>query len=423
MSDSVRRSQGGRLIIVDDEPVILHLLTSVFEDEPYVVVPCKDGTTALAAMEAGGVDVLLTDKNLPDLSGLDLLRHAKRIQPDSEGIIITGYASLDTALAAMALDAFDYIVKPPKDIFDVRRKVRQAFDKVTLGRENISLLARLKERNEELERALEDLRELQAELIQSEKLAGLGTLAAGIAHEISSPLFGVMGLAEAILDEEQRELVHGYAREIVDYSRQIKEIVVQLSGYSRSAASEYHTTVDLPKVIEDAVRLVVRSLGFDAASVTLDFGAGPQALSTSPTVTPTSPRVDPHSPLPLPLYVHARTSEVQQVFVNLVKNALEAVAEGERKEPGRVAVAVGRTDRWVWATVTDNGPGIPEDRRTAIFDPFYTTKPPGRGTGLGLNIVYRILTKYRGTITVESTLGSGTTFTVRFPLEAPDAEA
>lgn len=386
-------SRKGRLIIVDDERVILDLLATVFDDEPYEVVRCPDGASALAAMEQGGVDVLLTDKNLPDISGLELLRHARRIQADAEVIIITGYASLDTVLTAMQLDAFDYIVKPPKDIFDVKRKVRQAFDKLEMGRENRRLMADLQQRNQELEAALRQLREMQAELIQSEKLAGIGTLAAGIAHEISSPLFGVMGLAEAILEEDDQELVRGYAAEIVEYSRSIKDIVVQLSGYSRSAESEYHTTVDLPRVVEDAVRLVARSTPFDPARI---------ALSCEPD-----------------LYVHARTSEIQQVFVNLVKNAVESVLERHSEdEAAQIRVRCQRQGRFVEAVVEDNGPGIPADRVAVIFDPFYTTKPPGRGTGLGLNIVYRILTKYRGTITVESEEGQGTRFLVRLPVEA-----
>ncbi|MBA2322118.1 MAG: hybrid sensor histidine kinase/response regulator [Deltaproteobacteria bacterium] len=407
-------AERGRLIVVDDEPVILNLLSSIFEEDPWTVVACADGASALSAMEGGGVDVLLTDKNLPDISGLELIRHARRMQPDAQCIVLTGYASLDTVLAAMQLEAFDYIVKPPKDIFDIRRKVKQAFEKIALGRENQRLLITLRERNEELEAALEELREVQAELIQSEKLAGLGTLAAGIAHEISSPLFGVMGLAEAILDEQDRELVEGYAREIVDYSRQIKEIVLQLSGYSRSASSEYHTTVELSRVIEDATRLVVRSLGFDPAAVTLDFGGSPTDLSHD-----WGRAGGGDNRAGADLLVQARTSEVQQIFVNLVKNAIEASLERHGDtHAGRVLVTAGRSDKWVWAAVTDNGDGIREELQKAIFDPFFTTKPPGRGTGLGLNIVYRILTKYRGTIGVESRLGEGTTFTVRFPTES-----
>jgi C4-dicarboxylate-specific signal transduction histidine kinase len=382
----------GRLIIVDDEPVILNLLTSIFADEPWDVVSCPDGSTAVAAMTECGVDVLLTDKNLPDIGGLELLRKAKELQTDCEGIIITGYASLDTVLAAMQLDAFDYIVKPPKDIFDVQRKVKQAFDKIRLGRENRRLMGRLTEQNGQLQAALIEIKKVQAELIQSEKLAGIGTLAAGVAHEISSPLFGVMGLAEAILDEDDPKLVREYAKEIVDYSGNIKDIVVELQGYSRTAEREYHTTVDLAQVVQDATRLVTRSLGIDAQRVVVEGKSG--------------------------LHLNAKTSEIQQVFVNLIKNAVDAVSERHGEGMGRIEVRCWETGDWIHAMVKDDGPGISVERQSAIFDPFYTTKPPGRGTGLGLNIVYRIVTRYRGTIAVHSDPGQGARFELRFPREA-----
>ncbi len=378
-----------RLVIVDDEPVILDLLASVFLNEPLEVSCFRDGHSALAHMRAAGVDVLLTDKNLPDIGGLELVRHARAITADSEALVITGYASLDTALTAMELGVFDYIVKPPRDIFDVKRKVLQAFEKQGLARENRRLLGDLRAKNEELESTLEDLRAMQAELIQAEKLAGIGTLASGIAHEISSPLFGVMGLAEAIQEEDDVALVRSYAADIVEYSRNIKDIVVELSGYSRAAENEYLTTVDLGRVVEDAIRLVTRSAPVDGVSIETDLPGG--------------------------LFVHARTNEVQQVFVNLVKNAVEAVQE--HRTDGRVKVSIGQTDNHVWARVEDNGPGIPAEKQAVIFDPFYTTKPPGKGTGLGLNIVYRIITKYRGTIVVEAGASDGARFLLRFPVD------
>jgi len=390
----------GRLIIVDDEPVVLDLLASMFDGSPYDVVACANGTEATAAMDRG-VDVLLTDKNLPDIGGIELVRYARRIQADAECLIITGYASLDTALQAMELEVFDYIVKPPKDIFDVRRKVQQAFQKQWMVRQNRSLTDRIVTKNRELENTLAKLTELQAELIQSEKLAGIGTLAAGIAHEISSPLFGIMGLAEAIGEEDDLSLVRGYAKDIVEYTRSIRDIVQDLSGYSRAAEREYLTTVDLAKVVEDAVRLVQRTLKVERAVLRVEVEDG--------------------------LWLQARTSEVQQVFVNLVKNAVEAVTETHPHGGGEVRVTARKVDGVLHATVQDNGPGIAKDQQALIFDPFYTTKAPGRGTGLGLNIVYRIVTKYRGTISVESALGAGAVFNLRFaagddrPADAPSS--
>ena len=381
------------LLIVDDEQVILQILKAVFENEPFRLTCVSSGADAKQVIEEQGCDLLLTDKNLPDVSGIELLRLAKARDPLTEVIIITGYASLETALEAMELDAFDYVLKPLNNVFDIRRKVQQALEKQEMARENRRLLAHLQEKNAELEVALHEAQELQAELIQSEKLAGIGTLAAGIAHEISSPLFGIMGLAEAIVDEDELTLVKEYAGDIVEYCRNIRDIVVELSSYSRASTNEYLTTVDLPRIIEDALLLVERSAPVDGVAFHTDLAEGS--------------------------YVHARTNEVQQVFVNLIKNAAEAVSERFGGAPGGwVKIRAGQDEDGVWAEVADNGPGISPDKVSVIFDPFYTTKPPGKGTGLGLNVVYRILTKYRGTIAVEGTVGGGSTFRLKIPVSS-----
>ncbi|MFN7143077.1 MAG: ATP-binding protein [Myxococcota bacterium] len=387
MSDSRRK----HLLVVDDEPVILQILKAVFEEEPYRLTLLSSGSDALRVIAEDHVDLLLTDKNLPDVGGMELLRAAKQKDPLTEVVIITGYGSLETALTALEFDAFDYVLKPLNNVFDIRKKVRQAFQKQEIALENRRLIAELKQKNAALEEALEETRNLQAELIQSEKLAGIGTLAAGIAHEISSPLFGIMGLAEAIADEQDLQLAQGYARDVVDYCRTIRDIVVELSSYSRVATSEYLTTVELSRVVLDALKLVERSAPVSDVRFETDLASG--------------------------LYLNARTNEIQQVFVNLVKNAAEAVLERHPSGGGVVRIATGNVDGWTWATVSDNGPGIPEDKRRVIFDPFYTTKPPGKGTGLGLNIVYRIVTKYRGSIQVQSAIGDGTSFELRFPVE------
>jgi signal transduction histidine kinase len=378
------------LLIVDDEPVILQILKAVFEDEPVRLSCVGTGADARRIIEEQGCDLLITDKNLPDINGLELLRLAKEVNPFSEVIIITGYASLETALTAMEYDAFDYVVKPLNNVFDIRKKVQQAIIKQDLAMENRRLLDSLRDQNQALERALEETRALQAELIQSEKLAGIGTLAAGVAHEVSSPLFGIMGLAEAISDEENPEIASQYARDIIGYCQGIREIVVDLSSYSRASNLDGLEEVDLGEVTGDALRLVQRSAKVEG--VIFDNQVAPG------------------------LVFQARPNEMQQVLVNLVKNAAEAALDehGPAGE-GKVSITAGKELGHIWFEVSDNGVGIPEDRRAVVFDPFYTTKPPGKGTGLGLNVVYRIVTKYRGTVQVQSAEGEGTSFQVRLP--------
>ena len=377
------------LIAVDDEPVILQIFQAVLEEEPYRLLTAASGKAALALIEAHGCDLLLTDKNLPDTNGLELARVVRARDPLAEVIVVTGYGSLDTAIRALELDVFDYVCKPIADIFDIRRKVKRAAEKQAMARENLRLVDDLRRQNEALSAALDEARELRAELIQSEKLAGIGTLAAGVAHEISSPLFGVLGLAEAIVDEQDVPTIHSHAREIVSYSKAIRTIVQDLSGYSRVTDADGAEPVDLRRALTDALRLVERAGPGRKVAVQLDLAEG--------------------------LVVMGRPTELQQVFVNLLKNAIEAVIERHGTDGGRVRVEGGRREGAVWVRVIDNGVGIAADRLSYVFDPFYTTKPAGQGTGLGLNVVYRIVTRHKGQIAVESTVGEGTTLTLKLP--------
>jgi len=385
-------SAAKHLLIVDDEPVILQILKAVFEDEPVRLSCVGTGADARRIIEEQGCDLLITDKNLPDINGLELLRLAKDANPFSEVIIITGYASLETALTAMEYDAFDYVVKPLNNVFDIRKKVQQAIIKQDLAMENRRLLDSLRDQNQALESALAETRALQAELIQSEKLAGIGTLAAGVAHEVSSPLFGIMGLAEAIGDEDNPEKVSQYALDIIGYCQGIREIVVDLSSYSRASDLDGLEEIDLAEVTADALRLVQRSAKVEGVHFDNQIAPG--------------------------LVFQARPNELQQVLVNLVKNAAEAALDEHGPGGGgKVLITAGKELGHILLEVSDNGVGIPEDRRAVVFDPFYTTKPPGKGTGLGLNVVYRIVTKYRGTVQVQSDEGEGTSFQVRLPTQ------
>jgi signal transduction histidine kinase len=148
--------------------------------------------------------------------------------------------------------------------------------------------------------------------------------------------------------------------------------------------------VDVASVVADALRLVQRSAKVSGVSFETEVDGAVE--------------------------VQARPNEIQQVFVNLLKNAAEAALDEHGPSNGAaVVVRAGKAIDHVWVDVCDNGVGIPDDRKAVVFDPFYTTKPPGKGTGLGLNVVYRIITKYRGTVQVESGVSQGTTFQIRIP--------
>jgi signal transduction histidine kinase len=226
---------------------------------------------------------------------------------------------------------------------------------------------------------------LQEQLIQSEKLAGIGILASGVAHEINNPLSGIIGMAEIALEEEDASKKKGYLMDILECGQRIQEIVKGLRSYSRAAKKEELSWVDLNGILEESLKMVQLAVKGSLVEVTKEF----QSVEK----------------------IQANVGEIQQVFTNLITNAFQAM-DGKG---GKLGFSTRSTDDSVEVKVSDNGKGIPHKYLNQIFDPFFTTKNPGEGTGLGLNIVYRIVSKYEGTIDVESKEHIGTTFTVKFP--------
>jgi PAS domain S-box-containing protein len=236
-----------------------------------------------------------------------------------------------------------------------------------------------------------DEQRLQEQLIQSEKLAGIGILASGVGHEINNPLSGIIGMAEAALEEEDTSTVRSYLTDIVNCSQRISEIVKGLRSYCRTAKQEELSPVDMNEVLEDSLKMVLLATKTRPVEVVKKF----QSLEK----------------------VKTNLGEIQQIFTNLITNAFQAMNGRE----GVLTLTTRSLKDVVEVEVGDNGIGIPQKHLAKIFDPFFTTKKIGEGTGLGLNIVYRIVTKYGGTIEVESKEGEGTAFRLRFPTRREEA--
>ncbi len=227
---------------------------------------------------------------------------------------------------------------------------------------------------------------LQEQLIQSEKLAGIGILASGVTHEINNPLSGIIGMAEVALEEEDPSKNEDYLRDILNCAQRIGEIVKGLKSYSRLAKKEDLSPVNVNDVLEESLKMVQLAIKKNTVEVVKKF----QPVEK----------------------IKANTGEIQQVFTNLITNAFQAM-DGRG---GKLVISTRSLNDLVEVKVSDDGMGIPQKYLSQIFDPFFTTKKPGEGTGLGLNIVYRIVTKHEGTIDVESTEQVGTTFTIKFPI-------
>lgn len=230
-----------------------------------------------------------------------------------------------------------------------------------------------------------EIKNLQYYLIRAEKMAGIGILASGIAHELNNPLYGILGLAEAIVDEDDVDTIKEFASDIIKYAKEAADIVKDLAGYTYTSRMETASTVNINTSIQNAIKMIGRLGKFEGIEIEENYGEI--------------------------LEVNASGSEVQQVFVNLLTNAIDSMSGS-----GKLSISTSMMGDFVEARVRDTGSGIPENLRAHIFEPFFTTKQVGEGTGLGLYICYRIINKYKGTIDFESSPQGGTTFIVRFPV-------
>lgn len=228
------------------------------------------------------------------------------------------------------------------------------------------------------------------QVVQSDKLAGLGRMAAGVAHELNNPLTGILVYAELLKDSlppddpAQDDLAC-----IIEDAERCQEIVRGMLEYSRQGEVRVEE-LDLSQLVEDAFTLIRDNAVF--LNVTIKRNYHPE-----------------------PLVVHGDRKLLRQVFINLLMNAVDAM-EGQ----GTLTVTTGLDDEgWRYAEVSDTGPGIPEEHLSRVFDPFFTTKPVGKGTGLGLSVVYGVMERHGGEIKVKETGPQGTTFLVRLPPQAP----
>ncbi len=235
-----------------------------------------------------------------------------------------------------------------------------------------------------------ELEETQAQLVQAEKIASLGRLSAGVAHEINNPLAGILIYAELLERKIQNGVIdREYLTEIINQTLRCQQIVARLLEFSRQSLGR-RTRFDVNEIILRCIDLISHQAIFHNIEITTDL--------------------EPKMP-----YILGDPGQLQQVFTNLLLNAADAM-QGNGKI--KVASRPNPTRDGVILNFSDTGCGIPATITDKIFEPFFTTKAPGKGTGLGLSIVYSVIQQHGGTIEVDSALGRGTNFIIRLPLEA-----
>ncbi len=371
------------VLFVDDEELALLTFKSQFRRN-FTVYTANSGSAALELLrEHPEIAAIVTDQRMPGMTGTELLGRVQEVAPDMVRMLITAYSDMDAVIAAINVgNVYRYITKPYHDE-DLRGAILQGIERYHLIRERDRLYA---EKIETLKK-----------VARSNRLTAIGTLAAGMAHEINNPLTAIITFFQMLprkLEEPERDPQfwdHLYRLTIKETER-IRTLVGQLLTFSRTAGQEdlVLREVEINKLVEE----VVLFLTGEARKKEIEF----ELL-----LMPELPAVK------------ADPEKIRQVLLNLILNAIQATAGGTITIATNSSVDE-RGQPYLELVVADTGVGISEENLQKLFNPFFTTKE-GEGTGLGLMTCHHIIDQHRGAIDVRSEVGKGTSVIVQLPLD------
>jgi signal transduction histidine kinase len=401
------RKRRGTLLVVDDEDGPRQSLRVIFKDE-YDLLMAEDGPTAIELAQKHPIDVAVLDIRMAGMSGIEVLERLKYVNPSIEAIMMTAFETTDTIRQALRLRACDYINKP-FDLATIRAAVSQAMQRRTLESEIHS----------SAEKVQELLSELQNQKVEEQLAKTRGDIYASIIHDINGPLTVISGFVQVLnqrlnrssrLEMEDLEFIKDRLRIVARQVGNCVEISRRYLGFLRRQ-SEEASRASVNQLLKDLEQLIRVHPGRSDN----EFGIQPLAED---------------------LGVKMNGTDVIQILLNLAVNAFQCAPLSHRVEIGGEILRApldlttfkdGPNDRLlnvesmdntaplVKLWVSDSGPGIPAEVLPKIFQPYFTTKGPRQGTGLGLNIVQRLIKEGKGALHVHTRPGEGTTFTIYLP--------
>jgi two-component system NtrC family sensor kinase len=419
-----------RVLAVDDSPTYLHGLADALEGEGFDLVLASSGEEAMEMLAVQPVDCILMDLSMPGMGGGEACRRLKSVQGLREIPLVLLTSSTDRERMVEGLEAgADDCVSKSLDVEVLRARIRallrrkqlhdegrrmqaevvkrelqaaEARASQELAQARAGLISELEAKNLELEAAYRELKSAQVQLIHSAKMASLGQLVAGIAHEINNPLAYVTsnlsnitgwleqlgpnirpGLEDDLLGKWER--IEKRLRSASEGVERVKELVLKLRTFSRLDEGEFKT-IEVPDTIDSVLSFLEHRLEGGRIEI-----------------------VRRHAP---PTQLRCFPSALNQVIMNLLSNAIEAI-EGE----GTITIATGADQERFFISVADTGRGLPPGGEERLFDPFFTTKAIGEGTGLGLSISFGIMQSHRGSISARNRPEGGSEFLLEIPLD------
>ncbi|OQX21748.1 MAG: hybrid sensor histidine kinase/response regulator [Desulfobacteraceae bacterium IS3] len=367
-----------RILLVDDEADFRSAIARRLNKRGISAEQAGSGEECLNILKNITPDVIVSDVKMPGMNGLELLRLIRQDYPNTEVILLTGHASPHDGVEGIKSGAFDYLTKP-LEFEQLVSKITQAYEKI--------------QRREEKKREAILRDKMEQQMIITERLASLGTLATGVAHEINNPLAIIKesaGWMQLILKKEELaqmprkadfEKALGKIESGVERARRITHQLLGFVQKNDSVLSE----VNLKQLLEESVELVKREAADKDIEIRTDFSPAVKNIWSDP-------------------------YQLRQVFINLINNAIHATPK-----QGKITLKLDAAGKDVFIQVKDTGEGIPKENMMRIFEPFFSTKSPGKGTGLGLFVTRGIIDKLGGKIELESQVGQGTVFSITLP--------
>jgi len=323
-----------KLLLIDDEAPVREILGLSLRSEGYEVMTAASGKEGIEIFRRENPPIVLTDIKMPGMDGIEVLKKIKQINPETEVIIITGHGDMDLAIQSLQFE----------------------------------------------------IKEMQ--LFQSKKLAALGTLLAGVAHELNNPLSNISTSCQILLEEIENtdlDFRKHFLKQIEEQTDKARNIIRSLLEFSRQKEFEKET-LNLKDIIQE----------------TMSFIRGQVPA-----------RVEIRVEVPESINIYADKQRIQQAFLNIITNAIQSIPN-----EGIISIKaeVDEDKGFVNIKFKDTGVGIKPEILPRIFDPFFTTKEVGKGSGLGLFVTHEIIERHGGRITVKSKVGEGTSFLVQLPL-------
>jgi signal transduction histidine kinase len=396
-----------KILVIDDEEYIRDSIIGFLEDFGFEVTDAENGRIGLEIFDSRQPDLVLCDLRMPEMDGLEVLASVRRKNSEIPIIIVSGAGNIADTVDALRLGAWDYIIKPIQDMNVLYHAVHKALERAELIREKYRYEKDLETVNGQLRLSLETLEKTRDQLVQSEKMAALGELVAGVAHEINTPV-GVGVTAASFLDAKTHEVKKIYEAgalkrsELENYLQTVEEVSNSILINMERAA----------ELVSSFKQVAVDQSSENRRQFNLREYIHEILLSLRPRYKKTEHTIEVSCEDDIEL--NSFPGAFSQILNNLIMNSL--VHGFQKIEKGIITVAISRQEKNILFVYRDNGRGMGPEEREKVFDPFYTTMRGKGGTGLGMSIVFNLVTQtLKGGIECESSPGKGVVFIMKFP--------